>query len=114
MPCIGPVVKPGTKVAACTRSMNKSLHEFKPNSFSDRCPSTPVSSDHSPAVIEVGSSRFIVKSGDRHLIQELRHFCETLMFNPRAEVLFTNKLLSCTEQGRLQPWGWERQPNPSC
>lgn len=114
MPCIGPVVKPGNKVASCTRSMNKSLHEFRPDSFSDGYPSTSVSTDHSHAVIEVGKSRFIVKSGDNHLIQELRHFCETLHNSPRAEVLFMNKLLSCTEQGRLQPWGWQRQSNSFC
>lgn len=60
-------------------------------------------------VIEVGDSRFVVKSQDRLLIRELRLFCETLRGDPRAEVRFTNKLLTCTEEGRLQPWGWQRQ-----
>lgn len=68
----------------------------------------------SHAVIEVGRSRFIIKSGDHLLIEELRLFCESLKGSPRPEVRFTNKLFSCTEQGRLQPWGWQHQPHRIC
>lgn len=64
----------------------------------------------SHAVIEVGKSLFIIRSGDRSLIEELRLFCASLKGSPRPEVTFTNKLFNCTEQGRLEPWAWQNQP----
>lgn len=63
------------------------------------------------AEIEVGNSRFLIRSGDRILLEDLSSFCESLKGMPRAEVRFTNKLLLCTEEGRLPPWGWQNQPN---
>lgn len=63
------------------------------------------------AVIAVGNATFIVRSGDRVLIEELRLFSQSLTGIPRAEVRFTHKLFHCTAQGRLRPWGWQRQPN---
>ncbi len=116
MQCIGPVMNPG---ASRDGSQNQqSLHKysaFPPKPLTERSPSLPQHNNLSNPypIIEVGSSRFIIKSRDSNLIQELRLFCETLEESPRAEIRFTNRLIHCTEQGRLQPWAWQRQSNSS-
>jgi len=113
MPYSWPVIDPGTRRIGSPG--NERLHEppcSEPAPLADQDQSLFRNPDNNPSypVIDVGSSRFIVKSGDSHLIQELRLYCETLRGSPRAEVRFTNRLIHCTEQGRLPPWGWQRQP----
>jgi hypothetical protein len=110
MPSIGPVVETGgwrQQQSRAGSSAAISIREhpyFSSSSWAENHP------QHGGVVVEVGRSCFIVKSADRDLIQELRHFSESLREDPRAEARFTVKLLSCTEQGRLRPWGWQRQP----
>ncbi|MDD1715912.1 MAG: hypothetical protein LUQ01_02835 [Methanolinea sp.] len=65
-------------------------------------------------MIEVGNSRFMIESGDLILIEELRRFHDSLKGDPRAVVRFTNKLIRCTEEGRLRAWGWQNQPIGAC
>ncbi|NTV00603.1 MAG: hypothetical protein HGA55_05725 [Methanoregulaceae archaeon] len=104
MPSIGPVVETG---GWRQHPRAGSLFPAAPHERFEHHSRTEI---HDQAVIEVGESRFIVRSGDKELIRELRLFTEDLKGDPRAEVRFTVKLLSCTEQGRLRPWGWQRQP----
>jgi hypothetical protein len=109
MPCIEQARDPGGHRAPRENThhiVQMSLHEFAHLQSSRREEGT----SHG-AVIDVGNSRFIIKSGDTRLIEELSQFCELLKGTPRAEVHFTNKLFHCTEQGKLQPWGWQRQSN---
>ncbi|MDD1715165.1 MAG: hypothetical protein LUQ61_07910 [Methanoregulaceae archaeon] len=110
MPSIGPVVetrswrqhsRAGSPFPVDPHEQKRCEHLFRTGTHPQ---------DSGQAVIEVGNSRFIVRSGDGDLIRELLLFTEGLRGDPRAEVRFTVKLLSCTEQGRLRPWGWQRQP----
>jgi hypothetical protein len=111
MPCIEPVMKPkDRRLTRIGSPIRKNQHEPSPSGQSCLCDSQISPS----AVIEVGNSLFIVKSGDSHLIHELRTFCETIREHPRAELRFTHKLIHCTEEGRLEPWGWQRQPGRAC
>jgi hypothetical protein len=105
MPSIGPVVETGGWRQQQPRA--GSPFPAAPHERHEHFSRTEI---HDQAVIEVGKSRFIVRSGDHELIRELRLFTEGLKGDPRAEARFTVKLLSCTEQGRLRPWGWQRQP----
>ncbi|GEM_PF-4882332 len=71
----------------------------------------PAQADQQPyPIIEVGKARFLIRTQDPALVEELRYFSRTLDGSPRPEIRFTNLLFACTGQGRLEPWGWQRQP----
>lgn len=57
-------------------------------------------------VFEVGNSRFIVDTCDSELLQELHRVAEESRELSKGEHRFLNRLLACTEQGRLRAWGW--------
>jgi hypothetical protein len=109
MPCVQGVIKQ----RYCRPARNRSEIPIPYSQYDDAL-LKQIPEEGSPpphAVIDVGTSVFIIKSGDRILIEELRLFSESLTGSPRAEVRFTNKLFFCTEEGRLRPWGWQRLPN---
>ena len=58
---------------------------------------------------ELGSWRFTVKTGDLHLIEDLKAFVGDIAALPRADVKFTSKLVRCTEEGRLGGWAWQKE-----
>ncbi|MEM2124058.1 MAG: hypothetical protein QXL43_01830 [Methanolinea sp.] len=62
-------------------------------------------------VIRVGNARFLVRTADRALAEELVRVAGMLEGSPRPEVAFTNRLIEYTAQGRLAPWAWQREPS---
>jgi len=109
MPCVQQVLNQGNCRTPQDRYVPLNPHRQNGYASPEWPPEERDRASH--AVIEVGQSRFIIKSGDLLLLEELRLFCESLKGFPRPEVRFTNKLFQCTEQGRLQPWGWQHQPH---
>jgi hypothetical protein len=62
---------------------------------------------------DVGGWRFHVRTSNPELVQDLAEYCRAIAELERADVKFTLKLFDCTEKGRLQGWGWQKQRLPS-
>jgi hypothetical protein len=60
-------------------------------------------------VFELGSWRFTVKTRDLPLIEELGAFAREIAGLPRADVKFTFRLVTCTEEGKLGGWAWQKE-----
>ena len=58
---------------------------------------------------DVGGWRFHAKTSDPELVRDLAAYCNSIASLDRADIKFTHKFLECTEKGRLQGWGWQKQ-----
>ena len=57
----------------------------------------------------VGGWTFTVKTRDLQLIGDLKRYIEDISHSPRADAMFTFRLVRCTEQGRLGGWAWKKE-----
>ena len=60
-------------------------------------------------VFQVGGWKFTVKTRDLQLIGDLKRYIEDISHSPRADAMFTFRLVRCTEQGRLGGWAWQKE-----
>ena len=58
---------------------------------------------------ETGGWRFIVRTRDLRLIDDLKAFAREIADQPRADRKFTSRLIRCTEEGNLGGWAWEKE-----